>query len=287
MARRINAINNVVGGYLVDFCTPLSDEFVCSICFLAFKDPVQAPCGHQFCKTCWDYWSNSTIGSVAQCPLDRQNIELDKVFPDRAIQKKVLALKVKCKNYCEWTGELRSLQDHIQVCPLDFIHCTNKGCRVPVRRRNLTNHVTQECYFRRLACIFCSEIYVFKDTQIHHEVCKSLPVECINGCSTKDIKRNKMELHLQSCPLANLPCRYEDVGCQFTGTKHLRDVHEVTAVQDHLTMAMEQLKIQSQRTENAIQKKSAILKLNKDVEFQYGQKRITIKSWRMQEKMIW
>ena len=42
------------GGFDADFDTPLSTDFTCCICFLAFREPMQLPCGHQFCKTCLD-----------------------------------------------------------------------------------------------------------------------------------------------------------------------------------------------------------------------------------------
>jgi len=274
------------GGYPVDFCAPLPDEYVCYVCFLAFKDPVQLPCGHQFCRSCWEYCNRSKSRLCMECPIDRQVIPDGEAHTDKALELKVLSLNVKCRNFCDWTGELRFLQEHIKNCPLDFVECTNAGCRTPVRRKNLGKHMSQECQHRLLSCVFCTESYVYKEKEKHLAICTSLHVECVNGCPTKYIKRDQMALHQQYCPMATLPCRYEDVGCLFKGTKQMRDVHEVTSVQDHLSLAMEQLKIQSEKTESAIEKKSAILKLNKDVEFQYGQKRITIKSWRMQEQMI-
>jgi len=274
------------GGHPVDFCSPLADEYVCYVCFLAFKDPIQTPCGHQFCRSCFEYCNRSKNRNCMECPIDRQVVPYGQMHKDKNIELKVLSLHVKCKNFCDWTGELRFLQEHLNVCPLDFLDCTNEGCRTPIRRKNLGKHVSQECHNRILSCVFCTENYVYKDKEKHLAVCMSMHVECVNGCATKYIKRDQMALHQQYCPMATLPCRYEDVGCLFKGTKQMRDIHEVTSVQDHLSLAMDQLKVQSEKTESAIEKKSAILKLNKDVEFQYGQKRITIKSWRMQEQMI-
>ena len=40
------------GGFDYEFDPPLSDDFMCSICHLAFKDPVQTLCGHRFCREC-------------------------------------------------------------------------------------------------------------------------------------------------------------------------------------------------------------------------------------------
>ena len=40
------------GGWDADFVDPLPTDFTCCICFLAFREPMQLPCGHQFCKNC-------------------------------------------------------------------------------------------------------------------------------------------------------------------------------------------------------------------------------------------
>ena len=42
------------GGYDVSFVDPLEKDYECPICLLAVRDPVQTPCGHSFCKTCFE-----------------------------------------------------------------------------------------------------------------------------------------------------------------------------------------------------------------------------------------
>uniref|UniRef100_A0A673G5M5 Uncharacterized protein n=1 Tax=Sinocyclocheilus rhinocerous TaxID=307959 RepID=A0A673G5M5_9TELE len=47
---------------------PLTEELQCSICLDAFTDPVTAPCGHNFCKTCLNkYWDNSQTCNCPYC----------------------------------------------------------------------------------------------------------------------------------------------------------------------------------------------------------------------------
>lgn len=230
------------GGWHIEFCAQLHEDFVCCICYRAFKDPVQIPCGHQYCNTCWNDWC-ATQDDILECPVDGTEVEKEKVFFDKAVENRVLSLRVKCKNNCEWTGELRALEEHLKSCPFDYIHCTNEECKLPLQRSFLPTHLSEECPFRVLACVYCTENYIAKDAQVHMANCGSLPIDCTNGCGKRDIKRNKMDIHLETCPLSVLPCPFADVGCQFKSTKNLRTVHEEAAVKDHLFLAMERIKI--------------------------------------------
>ena len=42
------------GGYDAEFDEALPDELTCCICFLAFREPMQLSCGHQYCR--YDNW---------------------------------------------------------------------------------------------------------------------------------------------------------------------------------------------------------------------------------------
>ena len=54
------ADNNVNGGYAASFCMELNDDYVCSICMLAFRNPQQIEgCGHQFCQSCLDEYKRT------------------------------------------------------------------------------------------------------------------------------------------------------------------------------------------------------------------------------------
>ena len=52
------------GGYDADFDTPLPTDFTCCICFLAFREPMQLPCGHQFCKICLDTCRETQVSDI-------------------------------------------------------------------------------------------------------------------------------------------------------------------------------------------------------------------------------
>jgi len=111
-----------IGGYDYDFITDVPEDLVCALCYFAFKNPVQIEeCGHIYCKDCYqqmkDHAENS--GEELLCPLDREKIDVTRVFKDKSDERRVLNLMVKCQNFgdkCDWAGELRDVLDHERNC---------------------------------------------------------------------------------------------------------------------------------------------------------------------------
>ncbi|XP_047142801.2 TNF receptor-associated factor 6-A [Hydra vulgaris] len=97
------------GGYDVHFLDTLSVNFECPVCRMAFREPIQTDCGHRLCLSCSEEIKIRNEG-VLICPLDKSIS--DKTFSDKAYEREILQLKVKCGNFqnnCEWTGELKLL----------------------------------------------------------------------------------------------------------------------------------------------------------------------------------
>jgi len=111
-----------IGGYDYDFITDVPEDLVCALCHFAFKNPVQIEeCGHIYCKDCYQQMKDHAENSGAEllCPLDREKIDVARVFKDKAGERRVLNLMVKCQNFgdkCDWTGELRDVLDHERNC---------------------------------------------------------------------------------------------------------------------------------------------------------------------------
>jgi len=111
-----------IGGYDYDFITDVPEDLVCALCHFAFKNPVQIEeCGHIYCKDCFQQMKDHAENSGAEllCPLDREKIDVARVFKDKSDERRVLNLMVKCQNFgdkCDWTGELRDVLDHERNC---------------------------------------------------------------------------------------------------------------------------------------------------------------------------
>jgi len=114
---------NQSGGYDYKFAVEPSEDFICTLCHLVLKHPLQLEdCGHIFCKSCYENMKSHTEANSLEllCPLDRQKIHPTRVFKDKATERKIFNLKVQCQNFgdgCTWTGELRNIQNHEERCP--------------------------------------------------------------------------------------------------------------------------------------------------------------------------
>lgn len=46
-------VNEETGGFTNDFLEPINKRYECPICVHALKEPVQLPCGHRLCESCF------------------------------------------------------------------------------------------------------------------------------------------------------------------------------------------------------------------------------------------
>ena len=80
----------------MEFVEELPDHFKCAICCLALRNPIQlVACGHRFCSVCFQTLKeHSSVNNVDFCcPIDRNIIDINKVFEDKGIERLVLTCK--------------------------------------------------------------------------------------------------------------------------------------------------------------------------------------------------
>jgi len=225
-------------GYDNDFVKPPPESLRCKICTLPARDPVQTNkcCGQTFCRKC----ANNYQSPTAACPkCGQHNIEF---VNDKRAEKEIGDLKVYCTHKimgCSWVGELRSIQQHLNLgantsisCQYIEVSCSN-GCGVVMRRELLKEHLRSECELRQITCEYCGCIDAYQwISDGHQQECPKYPMECPNHCEVGRVTREEMSVHLKECPLAVVKCPFAAVGCDSVVrrdemTKHI----ELTTIQ--------------------------------------------------------
>ncbi|XP_065681129.1 TNF receptor-associated factor 5-like isoform X3 [Hydra vulgaris] len=146
-----------IGGYDAPFLNDFIEDYECPVCKMAFCEPIQTQCGHRLCLTCSEEIKKCNKG-VLICPLDKKVSKPDKTFPDKAFERAVQHLQVKCKNFmknCRWTGDLRLIDNHLENCKYQEVSCPNELCTASVLRKELMEHMETDCIFRLANCQYC------------------------------------------------------------------------------------------------------------------------------------
>ena len=233
-----------VGGYDCDFVESPLEDLICKICHLPARDPQQTNtcCGQTFCAMCLSKYMDSKILDNKQCPYCK-TVPFTFV-PDARTKRYVGGLKVFCPSKslgCTWTGELRSLEQHLvkdinnkKGCPFAELQCSN-GCGVVMQRRLVEGHLKSECELREVKCEYCNTTGSYQwINSSHREECPKYPVECPNHCEVGHVRREEISGHLEECPLAIVECPYAAVGCESVIRRKEKMEHVMGSVEQHM-----------------------------------------------------
>ena len=127
----------------------------CPVCLLVLREPYQATCcGKSFCRLCYE----KAEENESVCPTCKEEDDFF-CYHNKGLQLPLYDLKVYCKNKskgCEWTGELRELDNHLnseppvdkalQGCPYEVIQCplSYAGCEEKLSRQDLDDHLSEQ-----------------------------------------------------------------------------------------------------------------------------------------------
>lgn len=237
-------------GYDANFLEELDRKYVCPVCLAVLRDPVQTRCGHRFCVNCLKRCSRNQ--RYAKCPVD--NILLDvsaDVFADVATRREVLSLTVSCPSdgdECAWTGELRTLEAHTDICPNVAVPCTY-GCSARRRRRSLQKHL-ESCPHRLDTCSHChTHVKVVEITKHQLLTCPCFPVLC-KFCG-KWVLRQDVPHHtddvIGDCPKVMVKCPFHVVGCQFQALRSSMELHNETCMVHHMLLLSARSNMQDEK----------------------------------------
>ena len=129
---------------------PVAFQFECPICLLVLREPYQVTCcGKSFCKECID-----RIKAANQaCPTCNKGDFT--MFPNLGLQQSLYDFRVYCTHKskgCEWTGELRELDNHLNSdppadllfkgCPFTLLKCPLSCADHVFLRKDIKSHVS-------------------------------------------------------------------------------------------------------------------------------------------------
>jgi len=201
-------------GYQCEFVDCVPEDYYCKQCSLvARRLTFTSCCGESYCNVC--------IHSIQQdnkpCPgCGTHNFEY---LQQVKYQKKILSLQVCCSAKemgCGWIGPLEHLDAHLDPdtgdCQYTDIHCP-LNCDKKITRKDMDHHLKNECVKRDYICPYCAFKAVYEVvTDIHWPECKYYPLACPNRCGVT-CERPTMEDHVKICPLQEVECQFQQVGC--------------------------------------------------------------------------
>ena len=132
---------------------PRTFQSECPICLLVLREPYQAICcGKNFCKRC----IHCIKAANQVCPTC--NDKDFTLFVNKGLQQSLYDFQVYCTHKskgCEWTGELRELNNHLnsdpqadkslQGCPFTLIKCP-LNCETKLTRQDMPFHLNDKSF---------------------------------------------------------------------------------------------------------------------------------------------
>lgn len=251
---------SLTGGYDYCFIETPPDELVCKICQYPVRDPLLSECcGQNFCKSCLDMYADS---NMSYCPYCRRNDF--NAFHDRRTERVLLSHHVSCsREGCQWRGELRHVEKHEECCEYMEVTCPN-NCGKAIQRRHVEEHCKTTCKFRQDICKYChmsgTSSFIHGE---HLQNCNKIPVECPNHCGVERMAQNKLDDHLELCPLQNVACDY--TGCNSKLLRKEKEHHNCINVAEHLELVSKNLQESQQKVEELEEKYTLLTELMKFV----------------------
>ena len=134
---------------------------------------------------------------------------------------------VNKKNGCNWTGEVRKVEEHSKLCGFVMLECPRK-CQEKLLQMDLQCHLEQHCMNRDYECPYCGEWGLYGERITSHlEKCPNRPTPCPNQGCQKQVAYQRVEHHaLKDCDCTIMRCRYKPIGCHTTTMRRNIDEHE-------------------------------------------------------------
>ncbi|KAJ7387270.1 hypothetical protein OS493_004246 [Desmophyllum pertusum] len=219
------------------FVFPLAEKYQCPVCKDVLRYPVQfEECGHRVCSACFP----TLLRVEPRCPIDQNQINKDAAYVDKAFNREILELDVKCNNHewgCKWEGEFQNAQEHADDCEFVDMLCSYE-CGARFQKRFFEKHVDKDCPKKIIICPYCDDRHLREDRKTHLDECPKLPMPCPNKCEKKlVINRDQVDHHVsEECPKTKMTCEYEDIGCAHRCNREKLPKHHKSELISHVRM---------------------------------------------------
>ena len=252
-----------VGGFECEFVTvpPSVIQTNCPVCLLVLREPSQVTCcGKSYCRGCIERVKLRNN----PCPCCQQRDFID--YSNKGLQQPLYGLQVYCTNKkegCEWTGELGTLDKHLNVspeqekvlegCQYAEIKCVH--CLESVQRKILGHHQNELCSKRPFSCEYChSYKSTYEDVTCNHwQVCDCYPIQCPNRCGETP-KRENLDSHLENrCPLTIIQCDFQYAGCEAKLARKDMQTHINDSLITHISMLAVSHRQQQRKNQELVQ----------------------------------
>jgi len=226
----------------------IDSELECQICYFPYLNPYEHEgCNHIFCHECISKCKTCPIcrgsisgkGSLRQVKTRLVKTMLDKITVTcKACEKNISrSLYVEhynneclfdCNYHCNSKISINNQAEHYSKCDNMDIDCTNEGCRVVIKRKDLVDHFLV-CEFMKAPCQYeCGKMIRRKNMEDHLKECSNAPCIC-EYCSC-EFKRKDMEVHLDVCLFKKVECKGSVLGCNYIGMRSDMDKHNIECI---------------------------------------------------------
>lgn len=231
------------GGYDCTFTEPTPKSLECPLCLLVFRKPhVTSCCGYHFCQSCIE----PILSDGKPCPVCQEPSYT--ILLHKGVMRDVNGLVAFCTHKdrgCQWSGELRYLDEHLNPTPRKLGGCEYEevqcivGCGMHIQRRLLEEHELTLCPHRPFSCDYCgnySSVHI-DVVRNHFPTCGSYPILCPNNCGAGILPRDEMKKHLdKDCPLQVIQCDFHFFGCTVETERAKLKVHMSENWKEHISL---------------------------------------------------
>ncbi len=147
--------------------------------------------------------------------------------------------EINCQ-YCGKKGLYTKITTtHIRTCTHYPIECPNNCQEDDIKRKDLQQHLNEECVKRKVNCEHCLEQGAFDFiTERHLEECQYMPIDCPRGCLDQNITRHMLEEHSLVCEMEPILCSFHELGCKEKVLRKDMDNHNKTNIHLHVVFTM-------------------------------------------------